>query len=59
LIEARDPDGAFVDPTPLLADVARSEFAPALDNLLDALQRATGHALEDDLALLLVCYDPD
>jgi serine phosphatase RsbU (regulator of sigma subunit) len=58
LIEARAPEGGFVDPAPLMAAAAAASFESALDGLLESLQRATGHALEDDLALLLVSYDP-
>lgn len=58
MIEARTPDGDFVDPAPYLPDVGRAPLASALDPLLVSLRSAAGHALEDDLALLLVCYDP-
>lgn len=59
LIEARAPGGGFVDPRPLLDRLTGADFGSALDVLLAGLQQATGHALEDDLALLLACYDPD
>lgn len=59
LIEARSPGGGFVDPAPFLATVGPAEFETALDGLLASLQEAAGHALDDDLALLLACYDPD
>ena len=59
LIEARSPGGGFVDPAPFLPLVGRSDFATALDGLLTSLQEAAGHALDDDLALLLACYDPE
>ncbi len=59
LIEARSPDGGFIDPTPFLAALATADLDTALDGLLTSLQRATGHALDDDLALLLACYDPE
>lgn len=58
LIEARSPDGGFVDPEPLLAAMGRADLEVALDGLLQSLTRAAGHALEDDLALVLACYDP-
>jgi hypothetical protein len=48
-----------VDPTPFLKTVGPAEFESALDGLLTSLQEAAGHALDDDLALLLACYDPD
>jgi serine phosphatase RsbU (regulator of sigma subunit) len=59
MIEARSPGGGFVDPAPFLATVGPAEFETALDGLLTSLQEAAGHALDDDLALLLACYDPD
>ncbi|WP_243060065.1 GAF domain-containing SpoIIE family protein phosphatase [Nocardioides sp. SR21] len=58
LIEARSPDGSFVDPTPLLAGLVSDPPETALDNLLASLKAAAGQALDDDLALLLACYDP-
>ena len=59
LIEARSPSGAFIDPAPFLPLVGRAEFGSALDGLLTSLKQAAGHSLDDDLALLLACYDPD
>ncbi|KRF34157.1 PP2C family protein-serine/threonine phosphatase [Nocardioides sp. Soil805] len=58
LIEARSPSGSFIDPAPFLPAVGRADLDTALDGLLASLKRAAGHALEDDLALLLACYDP-
>lgn len=58
LIEARSPGGAFIDPTPFLATLARAEFDTGLDGLLTSLATEAGHALDDDLAVLLACYDP-
>ena len=58
LIEARSPRGEFIDPAPFLPELARAEFGSALDGLLLSLQRAAGHALDDDIALLLACHDP-
>lgn len=58
LIEARSPGGGFVDPTPFLVELAGAPFDRALDDLLDRLKSAAGHALDDDLALLLASYDP-
>ena len=49
----------FVDPAPFLPLVGTSDFGTALDGLLASLQEAAGHALDDDLALLLACYDPE
>ena len=59
LIEARSPNGTFIDPAPLLAELSRADFDSALDGLLVSLTREAGHALDDDLALVLACYDPD
>ena len=59
LIEARSPQGTFIDPAPLLAAMGRADLDSALDELLLSLTREAGHALDDDLALLLACYDPD
>ena len=58
LIEARSPEGGFVDPAPLVAELAEADVDSALDELLKALTQAAGHVLDDDLALLLACYDP-
>jgi serine phosphatase RsbU (regulator of sigma subunit) len=59
LIEARSPNGAFIDPAPFLPAVGQADFDAALDGLLASLKDAAGHALGDDLALLLACYDPE
>jgi serine phosphatase RsbU (regulator of sigma subunit) len=58
LIEARSPDGEFIDPAPFLPAVGKGDFTTALDGLLTSLRQAAGHALGDDLALLLASYDP-
>ena len=58
LIEARSPNGGFVDPSPFVAETAAAEVDHALDGLLESLAHAAGHTLDDDLALLLACYDP-
>jgi serine phosphatase RsbU (regulator of sigma subunit) len=59
MIEARSPTGEFIDPARFLPALARAEFSSALDALLASLTRAAGHRLDDDIALLLACYDPD
>ena len=38
--------------------MAAADVDSALDGLLESLTQAAGHALDDDLALLLACYDP-
>lgn len=58
LIEARTPGGDFIDPTPFLSAVGQTEFDFALDGLLTSLTQACGQRLDDDIALLLACYDP-
>ena len=58
LIEARTPDGAFLDPMPLLDQVAHDPHEQLLDHLLEQVRAATSGTLDDDLALLLACYDP-
>lgn len=58
LIEARTPDGGFVDPAPLFATAGTAAFDGALPQVLDELLQATGHNLDDDLALLLASYEP-
>lgn len=58
LIEARGHDGEFVDPAPLLRQVAHADFDGALDGLLVALKGSVRGTLDDDLALLLAGYDP-
>ena len=58
LIEARSPDGSFIDPTPFLARLAEAPFDTAIDGLLESVRSAAGHSLDDDLALLMAGYDP-
>ncbi|GAA4362849.1 GAF domain-containing SpoIIE family protein phosphatase [Nocardioides caricicola] len=58
LIEARSPDGSFVDPAPFLSALVDAPAEAALDDLLDSLKEAAGQSLDDDLALLLACFDP-
>lgn len=58
LIEARLPDGDFIDPGPFLPVLGLSEFDTALDGLLASLRQVVGPSLGDDLALLLAAYDP-
>ena len=58
LIEARSPDGTFIDVDRFLPEVGTREFSSALDGLLTSVRQASGHALGDDLALLLASYNP-
>ena len=59
MIEARSPAGSFIDPAPFLAAMGQADFDSALDDLLLSLGQAAGHALDDDLALMLACFDPE
>jgi serine phosphatase RsbU (regulator of sigma subunit) len=56
MIEARDPDGEFVEVMRLLASLATGEFDLVLDDILTALRTAVGSELDDDLALLIAEY---
>jgi serine phosphatase RsbU (regulator of sigma subunit) len=58
LLEARDLDGDFVELTEVLAGLASGTPDDALGRVLVALDRAIGHELNDDLALLLVEFAP-
>ena len=59
LLEARKPDGAFLDPEPLWSLAASQPFPTVLDSMLDALRFWTEGRLQDDLALLSIQFrDP-
>jgi serine phosphatase RsbU (regulator of sigma subunit) len=58
LLEARTPDRRFFDPTALQALAAHAPFEKVLDAILRRLRAATSQHLQDDLALLLIGYDP-
>ncbi|WP_112470894.1 PP2C family protein-serine/threonine phosphatase [Streptomyces triticisoli] len=55
--EARDADGAFFDPVPVLRRHLPSDPDTVLDALLTAVFRHTGGNLQDDAALLAVTLD--
>ncbi|MCC3650251.1 serine/threonine-protein phosphatase [Streptomyces sp. S07_1.15] len=57
--EARDADGAFFDPVPVLSRPFPPDPGAVLDALLAALFRHTGGNLQDDAALLAVTPDGD
>ena len=59
LIEARTPAGDFHDPTTLWSLVADRPLHHALDAVLEDLRAGTAGRLQDDLAMLLVEYDPE
>jgi sigma-B regulation protein RsbU (phosphoserine phosphatase) len=56
LIETRTPDGGFVELAPIVPALRAAALGQALDGLLTELRAASGHALADDLALLLAEY---
>jgi serine phosphatase RsbU (regulator of sigma subunit) len=58
LLEARTADGEFFDPDTLQALAAHEPFDQVLDGILHQLRANTSQHLQDDLALLLVGYDP-
>jgi hypothetical protein len=55
LVEARDPDGRFIELDTLLAGLAREPLASVLDRILMRLRSRAGE-ITDDLALLLIEY---
>lgn len=58
MLEARDPAGRFVDLRAVVGALDDGNLDGALDRMLDALQRAVGGELGDDLALLVAEYRP-
>ncbi|BEP15106.1 hypothetical protein acdb102_34170 [Acidothermaceae bacterium B102] len=58
LVEARRPDGRFVDLTAITAPLADGELRSVLDRVLEALRAQVGPELGDDLALVVAEYRP-
>lgn len=58
LVEARDLGGVFVDPATFLVDACTAPVAVVLDQLLEQVTLAAGQRLDDDLALLMIGYEP-
>jgi serine phosphatase RsbU (regulator of sigma subunit) len=58
LLEARTPQRQFFDPNALQVVAVRDPFDQVLDAILRRLRAGTSQHLQDDLALLLVGYDP-
>lgn len=56
LVEARRPDGRFLDVDTLLAGLGRRPLDEVLVTLTARLQAALGGHADDDLALLVVEY---
>ncbi|MFE9922241.1 PP2C family protein-serine/threonine phosphatase [Streptomyces sp. NPDC005774] len=57
--EARDTDGVFFDPVPVLSQRFPPDPDAVLDAVVDAVSRHTGGALQDDAALFAVTLGPD
>ncbi|MEF9905308.1 PP2C family protein-serine/threonine phosphatase [Streptomyces sp. P9-A2] len=57
--EARDTDGVFFDPVPVLSQRFPPDPEAVLDTVLSAVSRHTGSALQDDAALFAVTLDAD
>ncbi|MDP9181979.1 MAG: serine/threonine-protein phosphatase, partial [Actinomycetota bacterium] len=56
LIEARDSSGRFIDLTRVTESLSHAPLNEVLDDVLRALDVATGGLLNDDLALLVAEY---
>ncbi|MFD9830739.1 PP2C family protein-serine/threonine phosphatase [[Kitasatospora] papulosa] len=56
--EARDAEGVFFDPVPVLSQHLPPGPAPVLDAVLHAVHRHSGEGLQDDAALLAVTVGP-
>ncbi len=58
VLEARSPDGTFVDLADVVAPIHQPGDGPVLDHILARLREFTGPRLSDDVALLLAEYRP-
>jgi serine phosphatase RsbU (regulator of sigma subunit) len=58
LVEARRPDGRFVELAVSMAPLATGTLDTVLDRVLDALRDQVGPELDDDLALVAAEYRP-
>ena len=58
LVEARRPDGRFVDLATITAPLSAGRLDTVLHRVLEALRQQVGPDLEDDLALVAVEYHP-
>ena len=59
LVEARRPDGRFVDLAAITAPLADGGLGSVLDRVLEVLRQQVGPELGDDLALVVAEYRPD
>jgi phosphoserine phosphatase RsbU/P len=59
LVEARDPDGEFIDQTTLKTTLTEERLEVVLDRLVELVTEHVQGRLGDDLALLGLDYDPD
>lgn len=58
IMEARDPDGRFIDLMRTVAPLTDGPIGAGLDNVLKALHDTVGSHLNDDIALLVAEYRP-
>jgi sigma-B regulation protein RsbU (phosphoserine phosphatase) len=58
LVEARKPDGRFVDLATITAPLSLGRLDNVLSRVLEALHQQVGPDLDDDLALVAVEYRP-
>jgi serine phosphatase RsbU (regulator of sigma subunit) len=58
LVEARQPDGRFVDLATITAPLPLGRLETVLSRVLEALRQQVGPDLDDDLALVAVEYRP-
>lgn len=58
LVEARDPDGRYVDLMEVAAPLRRGDLRAGLDDVLVRLRRSSREELDDDLSLLAAEYLP-
>jgi Stage II sporulation protein E (SpoIIE) len=58
LVEARSPEGAFIDPAALEGAMGASTLDEVLDELVATVERHSGGRRTDDLALLGLEYSP-
>jgi GAF domain-containing protein/anti-sigma regulatory factor (Ser/Thr protein kinase) len=58
IMEARDPQGRFIELEKVTEELALGPLDTVLDRIHEALRAAVGSDLADDLALLIAEYDP-
>jgi serine phosphatase RsbU (regulator of sigma subunit) len=58
ILEARDPQGRFIELEKVAVELAHGPLETVLDRIHQALRDAVGSDLDDDLALLVAEYQP-